>query len=302
MPIRTINFNRANYDTGIIDRNFEEVIRGGHAHLNHANDRRFIYKDPLFVKCLDYQEHDHHVLLHICAYEPGGSTLTIPDDEIDTDRNVEPEENDPPLGRDFLSKDMFVLISDNNIIYCSSGLRFSGFRVYIRNIILNFEGDRVANTYGFSKIADIDKIQYIRENDVKEIQLFSNLYQHEVDDLEERSTRNKFVQFVDELFGGRDLNLDEIENSEKIQASLSLKFDTRPLENRVLFHPFNEFSENILNEDEIRFKLKLRNGDDITSDEITHRKRIDVTKHGNSVNKYEVFNELQQAYADFLEN
>lgn len=302
MPSRTINFNRANYDVEIIDRNFEEVLRGGHAHLHRPNDRRFLYKDPLYVKCLDYQEHDHHILLHICAYEPGGPTLTIPDDEIDTGRNVEPEENEPPLGRDFLNKDLFVLISDNDVIYCSSGLRFSGFRVYTRNIILNYEGDRVANSYGFSKIADIDKLQYIRDNDVKEIQLFTNIYQQEADDLEERSTRNSFVQFVDELFGGRDLDLEEIEMSENIQASLSLKFDTRLLENQMLFQPFNDFSENILDEDEIRFKLKLKNGDDITSDEITHRKKITVPKHGNSVSKHEVFAELQQAYADFIEN
>jgi hypothetical protein len=300
MPRRTINYCKAQYDLNLIDRNIQEVLSGGHNHLSNPSDRKFLYKDPLYVKCLDYTEHENHLLFHICAYEPGGPTLTIPDDQIETTSNVEADELSPPDGLDYLQKDLFALVCDNNILYCCSGLRFSGFRVYIRNVILGFEGDRIANSYSFSKVGDSDKIKYLREHEVKEIQFSSSLTQHETASIENDSTRNSLVVFVKEIFGGRNLDLDDINNSENIRASLSLKFDTRLRENQVLFQPFSDFAEDLVGEEDVYYNLILKNGENITSNEINRRKRVDVSKHGNSVNKHEVWQELQTAFYEFV--
>lgn len=300
MPKRTINFYRANYNTDLIERNFQQILRGGHRHLANPNERRFVYKDNLFVKCLDYREHEHHILFHICAYEPGGPTSTIPGDDLELGANVDTQEVDPPEGRDYLNNDLFAMVRDNDVLFCSSGLHFSGFRVYIRNVILNFEDERIANTYTFTKIANRDKLEYLRANDVKKIDMRASLNQPEVVELENQTTKDKLVTFVREIFGSNRLDLNQIQNSENIQAALSLKFDTRPLENRILFEPLKSLAENILEEDDIAFDLVLANGDRINSNEITHRKRVDIEKHGNTVNKYDAWEQLQIAYAEFM--
>lgn len=170
---------------------------------------------------------DCGIFLHIASYVPDQPTSTITKNPKLKKSKIDAEL--APDGKDYLGGDIFVLVKNNHVILCPSGVRENIAESYITNILKKHFKKSISENLSFETVAKVSKVKMIQEEGVKEIILGASLYDASLQELNEKKPNigdlRKYVADQIEKIFAQDPELKEIKEKENLNIQISIKFD-----------------------------------------------------------------------------
>jgi hypothetical protein len=104
-------------------------MREAHTSLGSSADRLLDYGDGK-LQGMDCPHGRPAVVIHVAAFIPDQPASLVPSPSV-AKSVLNTSDQPPPKGHNFLEGDIFILISENHLILCPSGLRESAALHYV---------------------------------------------------------------------------------------------------------------------------------------------------------------------------
>ncbi|ADU63420.1 MAG: hypothetical protein KUA35_10290 [Pseudodesulfovibrio sp.] len=278
-----------------------EYLAAAHRRVTTVADRTFTI-DGQEVKCCheerkrDPSTKERRQYVHVSVSTPGEPVSLVPqggqNKEVDLGTAV------PPQGNDFMDGDLMLLVQDNHVLFCSTGLRVSKAKEYLMHLLEKTGQPEEALAFSLVSVADVDKVRMIREKGVKRLHLSAGLFPATLDHLK-RTTNTmseKVVKAVTEEFleiCKKDESLAQYSEAENLTAEIILKYDRRFKGGELGQKRIESLAEMAVDEGDDGFKIVTGDGETISASTITLRKEIKVPKYGKTVRHESVWAEMR---------
>lgn len=261
------------------------------------------------ITCANYKADSDGVYLQLAKYSPGSNTCTIDKNLLQASRQIFAEP--APEGKDYMEGDIFILVKDNHVLLCPSGARENIAIKYFSFIFNKVNKLFSATSFDLQIIANIDKLNLIQKEGVKEIILNASIYEASKQFIEQNNKLSGLVpNFIHDLkrIFAKDKNLKDIQEQENLNVSISLKFDgnearkkkktadfgTRGLErlqtaSRMLLAEPDEFRDD-------DFEIVTYSGKRITPQEIQVSEDFNIEILGTSISRDGAWGALKTYY------
>lgn len=276
--------------------NLEGLIVDAHNILKTRGERSFALDSGSTLVGARIESNEYGVFLQIASYTPNQATSTIDKQLSVPSATIEAES--APEGKDFLDGDIFIMVKDNHVLLCPSGLRESKATIYFKRILKKVNPSIEIENLELSKVADANKISMIKKEGVNELRLSSTLYHASVIQMEKSIKQTSgFLGGVSNHFNrifSKDPTLKEISDLENLDVEITVRFDGA--EGRKKHQPkgFGEHgrerllktAEILLNEDadeEEGFVIVTGKNNKITSGQIRVSERASIRTYGKSL-------------------
>lgn len=111
--------------------------------------------------------------LHISIETPGESASIVPTTH---GTEVDIKTLAPPAEAEFMDGDAFLYVRDNNVCLCATALRDGAIAYYLSQLFRKAKIRRDADQFELMKVADINKVDLMHAQGVKEIIIRASLY------------------------------------------------------------------------------------------------------------------------------
>ncbi|MDD5272179.1 MAG: hypothetical protein PHU14_05620 [Methylovulum sp.] len=282
----------------------ENILKNVHAQLPTVGHRTF---DTLSgeLRGVKFKSEDKGIFLHVASYTPDQPTSAIDKDRMVPSSMVTAEP--APIGKDFLDGDIFLLIRDNHVILCPSGVRETIANKYFYHVLKSQYQDIAVNLV-LDKVANVNKLKMIRIEGVKELRLAASLYDASVHRINAQAVKSGLLYSIANDFKSifsKDQVLRDISELENLNITLSLKFDgnegrkkhAEPNFGAVGRERLIRTAEMILNEnDDDGFVIVTGENNTITAEEVRISDNLDIKSLGKSINCSDAWEKLVEYY------
>jgi hypothetical protein len=285
-------------DTQEVKNTLEYYLELSHAETEIAQNLTFSFGDHE-IACADRRLTSDGFYLHLATYSPGGDTSTIVKDSSLRARAISPEP--APQGKDYLHGDIFILVKDNHVLLCPSGARENIAIKYFIFILEKLNKKFSAASFNLAIIANVDKLNMIKNEGVREIVLNSSIYEASKHFIEKNDPKfsgliPNIVSDLKRIFS-EDKDLKNIQQDENINVSLTIRFDGKEKQKNLKNPTFGSVglkrltaaSRKILDDiddfNDGNFEIVTYNNHTITANETQVSEEYSIDKHGNSINK-----------------
>ena len=292
-----------------VTNSLEGLIVDAHNQLKTRGERSFVLDSGSTLVGARIEANEYGVFLQIASYIPNQATSTI-DKQLSVP-NATIEAEPAPEGKDFLDGDIFVMVKDNHVLLCPSGLRESKSIIYFKRILKKAFSSIGVENLELSKIADANKISMIKKEGVKELRLSSSLYHASVIKMEKTTNSTSgFLGAISNQFNrifSNDPTLKDISDLENLDVEVTIRFDGA--EGRKKHQPegFGEHgrerllktAEILLNEEEDEeegFIIVTGRNNKITSGQIRVSERSNIRTYGKSLSYQDAWIALRDYY------
>lgn len=284
----------------------EKLLKAAHDKLPTVGDRTFTSPINELIGA-DFKAADKGLFLHIASYVPDQPTSIIDKDKLVNSATITAEP--APIGKDFMDGDIFVLVKDNHVILCPSGVREGVATRYFEHVLNKLDQKLVASSLELDKVSNTSKLKMIQNEGVKELQLSSSLYQASIHRLDRQSATSKLFGSIRTQFKSvfsTDEKLKDINELENINITISLRFDGTEGRKKHKNHEFGvagkerlkKTAEMILDEDyDEGFVIITGAGNTITADEVRVADSVAVKVYGKSLNCSDAWEKLAQYFS-----
>jgi hypothetical protein len=304
---KTISYLRASF---IADKNgkapyhLAHYLANAHSKTPNIEDRTFIVGEQEIACCQFQDRQANGQLLHIAVSTPGEKMSVVPKPKKVP--KVELETRAPEEGEDFMDGDIMLLVKENHVLFCSTGAHRKKASEYLHEIFSATKQPEQAQAFVIGKVADVNKVNMIREKGVKEVRMKAGLFTATVahDDRVKPTTQRKlFRKISDELKGlfAKDKELKEYAEVENLTAELILRFDKRYKGGEIGQRRIESLAKMVVaDKDDEGFTIVTSDGETLSADEVSLRKTIKVPKDGKTVDHKAVWRAMV-AYLTELE-
>lgn len=293
---RTINYLRAIFQ-GVSVTTLEEALKSAHAILPTVKERSFSFGEQELKGCHVRQTEDGH-FVHITLATPGEPASMVPVGEQVGEVDVQLA--DPPAHADYMDSDMFFLVKDNHMLFCSSGMKYTKAKDYIRFLFERTGQPETVTNFYLHRVANVDKLRLIRQG-VNAVRLGCGVYAA-TEQYEERiSIRQRLLgPIVAELraLTSKDPRLRDITENENLTAELIIKINRSKKGGELGQARMEILAEKVIEEDEDGFRIETFNGITMTQKEITLRKEASLEKYGKSVHYEDAWKAMSNYFAE----
>nr|WP_298165289.1 hypothetical protein [uncultured Pseudomonas sp.] len=313
---RPFYYRRAKWDELKKSKTLQALLESCHESLPTVGDRTFIAREGELRGADVEARPGEGLFLHIASYVPNEQTTTIEKSKRVKRSKLHAETASE--GRDFLGGDIFVLVRDNHLILCPSGVRETVVHSYIYQILKKCGHSKMLASFELEKIAKASKMAMIANEGVKSIELNSSLYDASMTQIQSNKNTasqkkidellKKASELFEEMFA-KDPELSEIKDQENLDIKISLNFDGRAARKKGQPVGFGELgrsrlkktSEEIIKEfedtnDDEGFKIVTGQGNVITPTEIRVSDFYHIKTFGKSIDKSDAFDKLKDYY------
>lgn len=297
---KTIQYFRAQFLDSRA-RTLAFYLKSAHDAAPNVEDRTFSIGGEQVKCCHVSQQRSGAHYLHITVSTPGELASTVPQGsgmpQVDLDTTP------APRGSEFMDGDIMMRVQDNHVLFCSTGLHQSRATQYLREVFRSTGQPETALGVSFVRVADMDRLNLVREQGVKSVGLAAGAYPASLShaERENATVHRKLIGRVwDELkdLWAEDDELKDITESENLTAEVVIRFDRRRKGGELGQKRIESLAEMLLDEGD-GFRITTMGGETVTAESITLRKPIKVPKHGKTVNFEAVWGEMR-IYMDEL--
>ncbi|MBU1001855.1 MAG: hypothetical protein KKE73_04965 [Proteobacteria bacterium] len=277
-------------------------LNRAHEKTPNIEDRTFLI-DGQEVACCHFKPRKKGgQLLHVAVSTPGEAVSLVPKPKKvkEVDLGTLP----PPAGKDFMDGDIMLLVQDNHVLFCSTGVHVKKASEYLRHLFAETEQPDQALAFALVKVADVNKIALIREKGVKRLHMNAGLFtatQTHEERVQRTTQRKLFHSISNELKGlfAKDEALKEYSDAENLTAELIIRFDRRIKGGEIGQRRIESLAEMIVtDEDGEGFKIVTYDDEMISSEAITLRQKIKVPKDGKTVDYKSVWRAMNTYLAE----
>jgi len=236
-------------------------------------------------------------LIHLVAYTPDDQISVVPraGDEDAADLAL----IDPPEGAEFLDGELMLLVRDNDVAICRSGLGERGFLAYVFHLAERSGIPRGDALFQLMKRADINKLEMIQREGIKRLSMNSLAHSASVERARRETVKEKILgNLLDEVKAI--IGVDEMipQDAENLKVEVLLSFDKRrgtDIDQRQIAH----LAERVLAEDEDEgFMIETLSGRKIRAEDIVLSKSVQIVAFGKSIHHDDAWGELRQFYGE----
>ncbi len=272
----------------------EKLLVEAHTVLTTRGQRTFSMVSGYELVGARVKISDDGLFLQIASNVPNQPTSTINKDKSVASATI--AEEPAPEGKDFLEGDIFVLVKDNHVILCPSGIRENNVTSYFKKALKSAKLKINSDTLELCKIADANKVSMIKNEGVKELRLSSSLYHASLIEMDKANSKpsgllSSISTQLTRIFS-KDSTLKEISELENLNVDVVLSFDGNEGRKKHLPPKFGEAgrerllktAEMILTEsdDDEGFEIITGKKNKISSDQIRVAENATIRTLGKS--------------------
>jgi len=241
---------------------------------------------------------DGSTLLHIIAYTPDDPLSVVP--QVGNVAAADLELLEAPPDTEFLDGQLMLLVKDNDVVMCRSGLGEAAFVSYVVQLAARRRIDAQHASFHLMKRADIDKLELIRRDGVKAISMNAVARQASVDHVERTSVRKRILGDVwDEISAILGIEREVPPDAENVMVEVLLSFNKRQgteLDQRQLA----AIAEMVLEEEEQEegFMIETLAGRKLRAQDIVLSKPVRLPAVGKSVRHVDAWGALREFYTE----
>ncbi len=218
-------------------------------------------------------------------------------------------ERQPDDDENFLTTDIFAVISGNDVITLNASINAARLRTYLYGLFEKAELHENASKFDILRRADINKLRMIEKRGVEEIDLTCSVSEATLDrikELEEKpnwlSQAKASILSAARAISDKDDTSRALLEAKKGRVKLSIRVPEGDLEKAK--HGLKALANEAVGdtEDDEGFVIHLRNGEKIKSNEITVRKRVRIKKHANTVDVNDAWIRMQEYVIELQQN
>lgn len=283
-------------------KKLEDILIKAHEILTTTKQRTFPYHDAEIQGMKIKHDQDNCFRCHVATYIPGQPTSLVPSPSTEKENNTRTQE--PPSNEDFMEGDVFFLLAGDHIVICPSGVRESIAIAYISNVIQNAFPEGSIAFYSIEAIADINKVNLIRQEGVKKIILNSSLYEASYDYMERKTVKQTLLSTaameILALFSkDKDKNLMDIDKKENLSVRLEISYDSRKKGGNIGKKRIDRVANKIIHDDDTAgTSIITGTGKRVTPDEVRISEKVQIKVRGNSISRADAWAKLDQYLYD----
>lgn len=250
------------------------------------------------IRIQHYRDNDVGVFLHLVRYLPGEKASTL------LPKSIKAEDDEgshsPPTGTEYKDGDSFLLVKNHNVIFCSHGISVEKSRLYLAILFEAAKLNKEQRTFDLAPASNIDKLNLLRKNGVKSIELGTNAYDISLHQNANQSLLAKvFGKVADELKAllEKDDNPAEQKVLEDLLVNVELRLDGNTRAAQVTQDFIEQVAESVLEEKDnpiSEFTIITQTNDRITSDKIRLQDSFLVPKEDGSVSHTGIWDGLEK--------
>lgn len=234
-------------------------------------------------------------LIHLVGYTPDDQISVVP--EAENAPAADLRLINPPENAEFLDGELMVLVVDDNVAVCRSGLSEKALVSYVYNLAAREGYEGQDSFFELFKRVDIDKAQMIAREGIKSITMKSLANQQSLEYDKRTTVRQRFLGGVrDELTAllGQEPNIpDDVEN---LKVELLFSFDKRR-GTEVDQRQIAAVAQSVLeSEDEEGFRIETLQGNKFSANDVVLSKPLKLTAYGKSVHFQDAWGALDTFY------
>jgi hypothetical protein len=275
----------------------EQFLRQAWGHFPTQHDRTVVKSDGSSVCGLRSRNYDADGFAIQCARYTANQSIGIlsmvplPDAEVG-ERHPEAEEN-------FLNADFMALVRGNHVVAMSAGRNAAALANYLRGLLAAAGLPAHATQFELARVGDLNALAMIENIGVKAIDLRVDIAEATavelVDGAGPDTIWNRTKRAAASTLGAliaQDDQLAQIREAEAgtVTVSIAIKKGDLLAAKSGLDHLGHEIAED---EDADDFVIKLRDGQSISPDEVSVRKRVSIEAVANSVSADEAWTKMR---------
>lgn len=276
-------------------KTLEEYVEAAHASLKNIVSRRITNFQGITIECrASRKKRGVGILLHLAAYTLHEPASVVP--------QPNPQDDDapvgtvpPPRGADYMDGDLLLLVSENDVIMCSSSLHEHKFSEYCAGVFDKAGLPPDASMFNLMPVADADQLEVIEDEGVKQISLDTTAFTATANHVSRKSIRRKIGDGVMDVFRvifADDPDLRDIDKLENLSAEMVIKFDRRRKGGELAQERIQSIAKQLVSEPTDGFKITTFRGTTLGHDQILLHKAINVPADGKTVQREAVFREM----------
>jgi hypothetical protein len=311
--LKTFTYNRANFGIWGGGNSLERELISSHQIVPDVSEREFIHNNER-VKgySVDVLNDNGGLLLHIVTYEAGMPASVIEQEGSDVSTH------ESPINKDYLNKEVYAFIKGDHVIICNHNARDSILLSYLKHILHKSGSVEASENLMIEKIGDVDKLQLIENEGIKEVHLNTSLYKASLDYLNQNNP-NKSQSLLTSI-GSNIAGLfrvdgnNSIREDENLNVRLTISFDGREARSHLAEPAFGasgkerllKTAKSVLDADQDDFfddyELITGQGKSIKFNSVKVHNKQRVNRIGNSLSRQDVWSKLCVYYNTLKEN
>ncbi|EPJ2218322.1 hypothetical protein ACTFUH_003439 [Vibrio cholerae] len=302
---RSVYYHRAQFlktDSFSVDKTLEEMLNQAWDQLYTTPERTFYAGDEKSLVGMKRSSkiaklskgNKDCTVFSIGTYEAGASANTIPDPNLGQ-VELEADTIDAPEDREFLDGEGFVCVYGNHIFMSpAANLRAGNVNGFMESMLIRGGFDQAASAIEIHQIADIDKVNTIEEEGVKNIVVNASTYLSSLEYIKRVSPGTKtptllrkFTNMVKsqfDLFCDDDTDAVVIEKS-GINTKIVVSHDSRVSgdDARQGHEKVKETAKLLAGTDVSGYTIITKKGTTLTHDDLVLKRVVSVPRHGKTV-------------------
>ncbi|MER9304604.1 hypothetical protein NKJ06_08790 [Mesorhizobium sp. M0293] len=297
--LKTVVYRRAMWLDGHDPaKTLEHYLREAHKKLPKIGQRKFPRADGQIIKGNKANRNaGGGLLLHLVAGTPGDHASTVPaaDDDLE---EFEVGTAPAPAKRDYMDGDVFALVRGNDAFLCSTVLKDGSFSTYCHQLLKKADIDDEADQFELQNVGNIDKVKLIKAQGVKAVEMRTTLYEASINYVDRKGdtagAMGAAFKHLKALFGnGVPMDL------ENVNVSLSLSFDTRRKEGRVVGRKLmDSVARDVIEDEDDDYVIVTGDNQRISQKEVFIRQKVTIERHGKSVLRDSAWKALRKFESD----
>lgn len=276
------------------------VLREVHSAFGTIRERRATFDGHVVEGRNLLEERDGMTLLHLVAYTPDDQISVVP--RAGEEQAADLALIDAPEDTEFLDGEIMLLVKDNDVAICRSGLGEGALYSYVLQLADRHGLDSTDVAFQLMKRADVDKLAMIQREGVKRLSMNSLAHEASVARARRETVREAVLgNLLDEIKAI--LGVDERipQDAENLKVEVLLTFDKRrgtEIDQRQL----SFLAQQMLEEDEDEgFMIETLSGRKFRANDIVLSEPVRITSFGKSIHHMEAWGALREFYRKLSE-
>lgn len=269
-----------------------QLIQVLHNQFQAVVERRAMH-DNKIVECRHYNVVGGKHLLHLVAFTPDDQISLVPNaagDVVEADLRLARA----PDGTEFLDGELFLLIAGNDVLVCRSGLAEKALTSYVLRLaqVAGYENEDVV--FELLKRADIDKLDLIQRDGVRQVSMKTVAYRTSIEDVVER---NKSLRALRSLYGEIQavFGFEDVEelDQQNLKVEALVTFD-KLRGSAVSQRNLVQMAESMIEDEEEGFMIETLSGKKIRASDMVLSKSVRLDQFGKSIHHNTAWGALQE--------
>jgi hypothetical protein len=244
------------------------------------------------------------VFLHITAVTPGGEASVIRSKDIEAAEELDVGTVTPPEDQEFMDGDVFLFVRKNSVCVCSNAIHDGTIGHYFYRLYAKAKLNDASQKFHIVSVADIDRVKFINDHDIKSITFNAALYKASNDMLKNakrtRGAAGAVAKFLTAMLGKeRDVTKDSLVIHLTLETDGRMKKHLRLGESRLTQWALDLVTNEEADDD---YAIVTTDNQVIRPHELKVRKISNILVKGNSVDREDAWKALLAFYGELCDS